>query len=499
MKKIYFLLMAMLVSMAANAWTVKFTNPDGWTAVAVWAWDDYNNYTGGSWPGKQMTKEGDVWTYTGTGNPTKIIFNNNDQGKQTPNLDFVDGATYDMNGPVGAKLNEYTVYFDNSKSNWTNVYVYTFNPEVFGSWPGKKLTAGADGLYAATYEATSEQSFGGVIFNNGTGGTVGTDQTDDLAWETGATYNVNGKDNGDNPTPDVPAAVWYSADLNGTWEYNITTTKSGSSFSGTFEVTGDNGYITFTTGEMTEWVVADGGKRYGCGDADVIVESGNSYDMIAGSDKCWTLGKGTWEFFVDFSHATPQVIFTSAGIPTPTPQMPDHVYVVGDLQGYSWGTTIDHIKEMTKDAAAGTFTIDGITFEGAYGNTTCYFSFITTPSTTEEEGKWDEVNSGDRFGAATEGTTVTTGNTYDVTEYKVDVNASDAKSWAIAPGTYKIVFNYKDMNMTIDTPTGIESVEADANVAAEYYTIMGVRVAEPKAGQIYIVKRGDKVSKMIMK
>jgi len=494
MKKIYFLLMAMLVSMVANAWTVKFTNPDNWAEVAVWAWDDNNNYTGGSWPGKLMTKEGDVWTYTGTGNPTKIIFNNNGGGLQTGNLDFVDGATYDKNGPVGAQLNDYTIYFDNSKSNWSEVYVYTFSPDVFGGWPGTKLTAGADGLYAATYKATSEPSFGGVIFNNGVGGTKGVDQTDDLAWQTGATYTVNGL-GGD--TPEAPAAVWYSANLSGEWEFNFTTTKSESSFTGSFEVTAETGYITFTTGEMTDWVVADG-KRYGCGSADVTVESGQAYDMVAGSDKCWNLAKGTWNFTVDFSTATPKVTFTGSG-DIPTPVMPDHVYVVGDLKGYSWGTTLEHIVEMTKDATAGTFTVDPIEFEGAFGNTTCYFSFITTPSTTEDDTKWDEVNSGDRFGAPEEGTEVTTGQSYTVTAYKAGVSASAAQSWVVAPGKYKLVFNYNDMTMTLDTSTGIESVAADTNVAAEYYTIMGVRVAEPKAGQIYIVKRGDKVSKMIMK
>ncbi len=495
MKKIYFLLMAMLVSMAANAWTVKFTNPDGWTEVAVWAWDDNNNnYTGGTWPGKLMTQEGDVWTYTGTGNPTKIIFNNNNHNQQTPDFDFVDGATYDKNGPIGAKLNEYTVYFDNSKSNWTNVYVYTFTPDVFGSWPGKKLTAGADGLYAATYEATSEYSFGGVIFNNGTGGTQGVDQTYDLAWETGATYNVNGKDNGDTPTPGYT-----------NWYVNVLYTNNDMA---------DNGLKPNAEGLSIH-------KDLKIGDAGFKIKVYNGADLYYTA--AGTIATGEWvqlykddydqltfiegataesAYNVEFNCANNMVKVTLAGGDTPTPQMPDHVYVVGDLQaGYSWATTIEHIKEMTKDAAAGTFTIDGITFElpGAE-STACYFSFITTPSTTEnDETRWDEVNSGDRFGAATEGTTVTTGNTYDVTEYKVGVNASASKSWAIAPGEYKIVFNYNDMNMTIDTSTGIESVEADANVAAEYYTIMGVRVAEPKAGQIYIVKRGDKVSKMIMK
>lgn len=186
MKKLTLLLAAVLTVLGANAWTVKFTNPDNWTKVYAYT---FPVETEGAWPGSEMTKEGDVWTLTGSSEevPGKIIFNNNN-GSQTANLDFVAEATYDMNGPVGAEMHTYTVYFDNSTANWAEVYAYTFQPEVFGGWPGKKLEKNADGLYVASYEATSEQSFGGLIFNNGNGS-----QTDGFTWENDATYNENGK------------------------------------------------------------------------------------------------------------------------------------------------------------------------------------------------------------------------------------------------------------------------------------------------------------------
>ena len=123
MKKLSFLLLAMICTIVAQAWTVSFTNPDNWTKVSVWAWQsDGTNCTGGTWPGATMTKSGDVWTYEGTGNPAKIIFNNGGGGKQTGDLDFVDGATYNMSGPVGAALNTYKMGFSNTK-NWNKVYV----------------------------------------------------------------------------------------------------------------------------------------------------------------------------------------------------------------------------------------------------------------------------------------------------------------------------------------------------------------------------------------
>lgn len=45
--------------------------------------------------------------------------------------------------------------------------------------------------------------------------------------------------------------------------------------------------------------------------------------------------------------------------------------------------------------------------------------------------------------------------------------------------------------------TGVDGIATDDNVTAEYYTIDGLRVSEPENG-IYIVRRGDKVSKIIV-
>lgn len=44
--------------------------------------------------------------------------------------------------------------------------------------------------------------------------------------------------------------------------------------------------------------------------------------------------------------------------------------------------------------------------------------------------------------------------------------------------------------------TGVETIEAnDAN--AEYFNMQGIRVANPEAGQLYIVRKGNKASKVI--
>ena len=109
MKKSLLLVIAvMLCAIGARAWTVQFTNPDNWEQVCVWAWDANNNNqncTGGTWPGASMNKTGDVWTYTGNGTPTNILFNDskgtNEGGYQTSDHSFVDGRIYDKSGVIG--------------------------------------------------------------------------------------------------------------------------------------------------------------------------------------------------------------------------------------------------------------------------------------------------------------------------------------------------------------------------------------------------------------
>ena len=87
-----------------------FLAPSDWSQVDCWAWNNADNFTGGEghWPGVACIKTGvkknglDVWMwkYDGdlTSTPAKIIFNNGKNGKQTKDLDFVNGAVYDSNG-----------------------------------------------------------------------------------------------------------------------------------------------------------------------------------------------------------------------------------------------------------------------------------------------------------------------------------------------------------------------------------------------------------------
>ena len=98
MKKLLLTLVACVTALAANAWTVYFTNPEGWAQPYVWAWHQPNNAndTGGNWPGAPMEKDGNLWKYTGTGNPSQLLFNIGSNAKQTGDLTFKEGAIYNF-------------------------------------------------------------------------------------------------------------------------------------------------------------------------------------------------------------------------------------------------------------------------------------------------------------------------------------------------------------------------------------------------------------------
>ena len=96
-------------TMAEGEVCAFFEAPTSWSVVKCWAWDDNNNYTGGTWPGAACTKVGTAngrsvwkWTYNGalTTLPAHIIFNNNDNGQQTADLDFRNGGYYNEAGAL---------------------------------------------------------------------------------------------------------------------------------------------------------------------------------------------------------------------------------------------------------------------------------------------------------------------------------------------------------------------------------------------------------------
>uniref|UniRef100_UPI004038F959 starch-binding protein n=1 Tax=Segatella hominis TaxID=2518605 RepID=UPI004038F959 len=90
-----------------------FLAPSDWNQVDCWAWTESDNFTGGNWPGVSCTKTGmkknglDVWMWKYDGDlttaPTMIIFNNGG-GTQTKDLEFENGAVYNLAGKTNESV-----------------------------------------------------------------------------------------------------------------------------------------------------------------------------------------------------------------------------------------------------------------------------------------------------------------------------------------------------------------------------------------------------------
>ncbi len=80
--------------------TVTGIVPEGWTKCFIWAWyaTDNTNYTGGKWPGEELTIEDGKVTksFTNVATPLNVIFSNG-EGAQTKDIEDVkDGTEIDI-------------------------------------------------------------------------------------------------------------------------------------------------------------------------------------------------------------------------------------------------------------------------------------------------------------------------------------------------------------------------------------------------------------------
>ena len=175
------------VSGRRNFTDVYFYDANDWGQVSVYTWGDVNL---GGWPGATATQEEDGWykirLSAAPGSNVNIIFNNGNNGKQTPNLAVSDIQSRFFVGTKGevftskqaasdVLLAPATVQFYNEKG-WNQVYAYAegSSDEDFGTWPGVQMTAGrndwfsvdvpkeliknAEGTFALTFHDGSSES-----------------------------------------------------------------------------------------------------------------------------------------------------------------------------------------------------------------------------------------------------------------------------------------------------------------------------------------------------
>lgn len=168
---------------------------------------------------------------------------------------------------------------------------------------------------------------------------------------------------------------------------------------------------------------------------------------------------------------------------------PDKLYLLGNLSVGSW--TTDKGVEMVKTSDPNILTANAVDFVAAGDNEVCYFNIAS-----QLGADWDAINSADRFGADSEGVAVTLDIPMPVETYRVGINASDCKSWTVAPGTYNVKFDWENMTLTLSSDTGIDGIVTDdAKGNPEYFNLQGIKVVNPTAGNLYIVRCGTTVTK----
>ena len=166
--------------------SVTFINDAEWEKVFVWAWNDTENFTGGTWPGMEMTSNGDgTYSWETMGNPTFIVFSDGGNN-QTSDLEFKNGGVYKSTGRV-ITLTTYSATFktDGMTSVWA--YVWNGDEKALGDWPGTQMTADNDNTWKI--EITTEDAPKFIIFHDNAG-----NQTPDWAFEDGKAYEYMLKD-----------------------------------------------------------------------------------------------------------------------------------------------------------------------------------------------------------------------------------------------------------------------------------------------------------------
>lgn len=95
-----------------------------------------------------------------------------------------------------------------------------------------------------------------------------------------------------------------------------------------------------------------------------------------------------------------------------------------------------------------------------------------------------------------------TGTTDDKGNAKFNIPVTWLINYDYDPTSHEgieIGVEFNGVTSTPDSPSGVNDIIIDENVPVEYYDLNGIRISEPKAGQILISRQGNKVSKIIVR
>ena len=136
---------------------------------------------------KKAISDTEVLAWYGDSEGSNLYFSVPRAGNYDVEITF-DPKTLEVTATCEEHKNAYGVTYVNV-NDWTDVYAYTFGPELNGAWPGQKMEATGEqknghDVYTLTFKAEYVPNF--IVFNNG--GTGDGNQTADLGFVNGKLY-----------------------------------------------------------------------------------------------------------------------------------------------------------------------------------------------------------------------------------------------------------------------------------------------------------------------
>jgi hypothetical protein len=158
-------------------------------------------------------------------------------------------------------------------------------------------------------------------------------------------------------------------------------------------------------------------------------------------------------------------------------------------------TNSDGNEELMANGSMNDLTADIFKFHFVTGSTIYYrFSnvyYATTPADAEDDEESGSENNGFKVMSSTDDGTLTIGTIDRTKTADEDKDTTTLEVYAVKDGVQS-----NSIFLNFSTPTSVEEISVDNNAEAAYYTLQGVRVANPEKG-LYIRVRGSKADKVI--
>lgn len=163
---------------------------------------------------------------------------------------------------------------------------------------------------------------------------------------------------------------------------------------------------------------------------------------------------------------------------------PAELYLIGNIPAWSSSDGVKMTKAGNKFSCVAELSEAGT---AAKPNPNGYFSFVTSLGAT-----WDDLNSSDRYGAASTDAPVSLNAPADVVLFAAGVNASSAYSWMMPAGKYSFTVDFDTMKLTVTNASGVECIYGLEVEEGEpvWFNLQGQRVENPTDGIFIRVVNG---------